>query len=55
MLYKIEIADIIILKPIFSKFSPIFDQLPIFDWPLMLIFQNLLMDIFANILTKYFG
>jgi len=40
--------------PIFSKkFSSIFVQLSIFDWPIP-IFQNLLTDIFADILTKYF-
>jgi len=45
----------IFLKPIliFSKFfSSIFVQLPILDWPP--IFQNLLTDIFADIL-KYYG
>jgi len=41
--------------PIFTKkFSPIFGQLPIFDWPPIPIFHNLLNDIFADILTKYF-
>jgi len=35
--------------------SPIFDQWPIFDWPPIPIFQNLLTDMFSGILTKYFG
>jgi len=39
----------------FKIFSPIFGQLPIFDWPPIPIFQNLLTDIFANILTKFFS
>jgi len=34
-------------------FSPLFGQLPIFDWSPIPIFQNLLTDIFADILTKY--
>jgi len=36
------------LKPItifLKEFSPIFCQLPIFNWPPILIFQNLLIDI----------
>jgi len=36
-------------------FPPVFGQLPIFDSPPIPIFQNLLTDIFADILTKYFG
>jgi len=32
-------------------FLPIFGQLPIFEWPLIPIFQNFLTDIFADILT----
>jgi len=49
-------TDIIFLKPIpiFSIFLPIFDQLPIFDWPPIPTFQNLLTYIFADILIKYF-
>jgi len=40
---------------IFEKFfHTIFSQLPIFDWPPILIFQKLLTDISADIL-KYFG
>jgi len=42
---------------IFKKNSPIFNQLSIFDWPPIAIpiFQNLLTDIFADVLTKCFG
>jgi len=41
---------------IFKIFSPIFGQLPIFDWAPIPIFLNLLTDItvFADILKKYF-
>jgi len=48
----------ILLKPIliFKKnFSPIFEQLPIFDWPTDTDIQNLLTDIFADVLAKYFS
>jgi len=38
-----------------KNFSPIFGQLPIFDWPPIAIFQNLLTDIFVDNLMKYFG
>jgi len=34
-------------------FSPIFGRLPIFDWPSIPIFQNLLTDIFSDILTVF--
>jgi len=36
-------------------FLPISGQFPTFDWPPVPIFQYKLTDIFANILTKYFG
>jgi len=49
------------LKPIpkfSSKISPIFGQLPIFDWPLLPNYPYLkiwLSNIFADILRKYLG
>jgi len=49
---KVETDRYHLLKLIFSKFfSPIFGQLPIFDWPPIPLFQNLITDILA----KYFG
>jgi len=49
----IDIIFFEIDNDIFKKVLPIFGQFPIFDWRSM--FQNLLTDIFAVILTKYFG
>jgi len=39
----------------FQIFSPIFGQLPIFDWPPIPIILNLVTDILTNILVKDFS
>jgi len=47
--------DIILLKVIFSiVFSPIFDQLPIFDWPPIPIFPKFAYQYICQYVDKVF-
>jgi len=55
MLFAVETDWYYFLKPIFPIFLPIFSHLSIFDWSPILIFLNLLTDIFSDILTKHIG
>jgi len=52
---RLEIDRYHFLIPIFSKKFHRYGQFPIFDWSPILIFQNLLIDIFSDVLTKNFG
>jgi len=52
---KLQTDQYLFFSPIFSFFSPKFSQLLVSNEHRYRLFQNLLTDIFSDILTKYFG